>query len=231
MNEMEVQPVDLGDELVEPVERGFALAPVVFIGPVGGQLAGVVQRNPLGPVVHAFPLGPPGAGKPVTQIGENLVRYRRSGTAGYRSPEAEGRESVERLLTGVLLRCRVQFDIARCLAHRGLPTRDRAAVVGFAIGQRRRRRCGVSGGNRSGQHARRQYRSRRRAEAATGVSVTWLSFVSVCAIVPTRLRRMKSANRYLGRAAAVVREHAARYFSARREPQALTPFRAARPAT
>ncbi len=61
MDEMNVQPVDLGDELVKAVERGLARPPVVVVGPVAGQVAGVPQRNALAPVVHAFGFWPTGA--------------------------------------------------------------------------------------------------------------------------------------------------------------------------
>ena len=59
---MDVQAVDFGDELVEAVQRGLTRPPVVIVGPVVGQLAGVSQRNALTPVVHAFGFRPSGAG-------------------------------------------------------------------------------------------------------------------------------------------------------------------------
>ena len=41
VDEMNVQPVDFGGELVKPIERGLTRAPVVVVGPIGGQLAGI----------------------------------------------------------------------------------------------------------------------------------------------------------------------------------------------
>src|ERR1700727_87958 len=73
VNEMNVQPVDFGDELVEAVERGLTRPPVVFVGPVARQLAGVRQRNALTPVVHAFGLPPSGARQTRPQIIEYVV--------------------------------------------------------------------------------------------------------------------------------------------------------------
>lgn len=61
MDEVDVQSVDFGDELVETVERGLTRPPVVIVGPVVGQLPGVLQRNALASVVHAFGLWPSGA--------------------------------------------------------------------------------------------------------------------------------------------------------------------------
>src|SRR5438309_6288569 len=73
MDEMNVQPVDFGDELIEAVERGLSGPPVVFVGPVVGKLAGVRQRNALAPVVDAFGLRPPGARQTRAQIVKNVV--------------------------------------------------------------------------------------------------------------------------------------------------------------
>lgn len=73
MDEMNIQPVDFGDELVEAVERRFACPPVVLVGPVGGQVAGVSQRNALAPVVHTLGFGPAGARQTGLQIIQNVV--------------------------------------------------------------------------------------------------------------------------------------------------------------
>ena len=73
VDEMDVETVDLGCELVEPVQRGFACAPVVFVGPVVGQLTGVAQRDALAPVIDALGLRPSGAGQPLPQVSEISV--------------------------------------------------------------------------------------------------------------------------------------------------------------
>jgi len=73
VDEMDVQPVDFVDELIESVERGLTRAPVVFVGPIVGQFAGVRQRYALAPVVHAFGLRPAGARQARPQIFSNVV--------------------------------------------------------------------------------------------------------------------------------------------------------------
>src|SRR5271169_4160633 len=73
VDEMDVQPVDLGDELIKAVERGLTRPPVVCVGPVVGQVAGVIQGNALAPVVHAFGFRPPGSRQTRLQISKNVV--------------------------------------------------------------------------------------------------------------------------------------------------------------
>src|SRR4051794_12898952 len=73
---MDVEAVDLGGELVEPVQGGFACAPVVFARPVIGELTGVATWDALSPVVDALGLGPSGAGQPLLQVGEISVGNR-----------------------------------------------------------------------------------------------------------------------------------------------------------
>ena len=50
MNEVNVQSVDLGDELIEPVQRSLSTSPVVAVRPVICQFTGVSQRDALIPV-------------------------------------------------------------------------------------------------------------------------------------------------------------------------------------
>ena len=61
VDEMDIKPVDLGDELIEAVQAGLASPPVVPVGPVAGEFPDVVQRNSLGPILDAFALRPAGA--------------------------------------------------------------------------------------------------------------------------------------------------------------------------
>src|SRR6187455_1113954 len=70
MNEMDVETVDFGGEVVEAVERFLACPPVVFVGPVVGQLAGVFQWDALVPVVDAFGVRPTGARQPGLEVVE-----------------------------------------------------------------------------------------------------------------------------------------------------------------
>ena len=73
VNEVDVEPFDLRGELVEPIQRGFACPPVIPLGPVGGEFAGVAQRHALAPVVDAFWFGPACCGQPSTQVGQDVV--------------------------------------------------------------------------------------------------------------------------------------------------------------
>ena len=60
VDEMDIKPVDLGDELIEAVQAGLASPPVIPVGPVAGEFPDVVQRNSLRPVLDAFALRPAG---------------------------------------------------------------------------------------------------------------------------------------------------------------------------
>jgi hypothetical protein len=59
VGELDVEPVDLGDELGQCVQRGFGLAPVVAAAPVLDERAELGQLDPLGPVVDRLPVRPP----------------------------------------------------------------------------------------------------------------------------------------------------------------------------
>lgn len=63
MDEMDVHAVDFDDELIESVEGGFTGPPVVSVGPIGGQFAGVPERDALGPVRYTFGFRPTGPRK------------------------------------------------------------------------------------------------------------------------------------------------------------------------
>ncbi len=73
VDEMDVEPIDLGGVLVEPVQRRLTGAPVVVVGPVVGQLAGVGKGNALAPVVDALGLRPSRLGQPRPQVIEVSV--------------------------------------------------------------------------------------------------------------------------------------------------------------
>jgi len=49
-------------------EPGFLLAPVVAVGPVGGQLLEVAERHPAGPADAGQLVGPAGAVQAVAQV-------------------------------------------------------------------------------------------------------------------------------------------------------------------
>src|SRR5581483_8280769 len=73
VDEMDVEPVNLRREVIEPVQQGFPSAPVVAVGPIARQLAGVVQRDALAPVVDALTLCPSGARQSLLQVVEVVV--------------------------------------------------------------------------------------------------------------------------------------------------------------
>ena len=66
--EVDVEPVDGGDEVGPGIDGGLASAPVVFAGPVLAHLPQIGKRNALRPVVDDLGLGPAGAGQPVAQV-------------------------------------------------------------------------------------------------------------------------------------------------------------------
>ena len=74
VDEVDVDTVDLGHELVEPVEPRLARGPVVLVGPVPAELLHVCQRHALRPVVDDFGVGPAGVVKTPTQVVELGLR-------------------------------------------------------------------------------------------------------------------------------------------------------------
>ena len=68
VREVDVGPVDGGGELRELVEPGLLLAPVVAVGPVGGQLLEVTEGDAAGPPDAGQLVGPAGAVQPVAQV-------------------------------------------------------------------------------------------------------------------------------------------------------------------
>ena len=76
VNEMNPQAVDRGPELRKPIELLLARTPVVLLEPVFTQLLRITERDALGPVVHAFRLGPACVAQPPLQVVELLVSCR-----------------------------------------------------------------------------------------------------------------------------------------------------------
>ena len=60
VNEMNVEPVDLGHELWQSIQLGFCRAPVVLLAPVTCQILHHRQRHALRVIGHRLALGPPG---------------------------------------------------------------------------------------------------------------------------------------------------------------------------
>src|SRR3954470_2335830 len=59
MDEVDVEPVDLGDEIRKGAEPGLAPAPVVIGGPVASEVLHEGERHALRVVVDRLALGPP----------------------------------------------------------------------------------------------------------------------------------------------------------------------------
>ena len=68
VQEVDGGPVDGGGELRVLVEPGFLLAPVVAVGPVGGQLLEVTERHPASPADAGQLVGPAGAVQAFAQV-------------------------------------------------------------------------------------------------------------------------------------------------------------------
>jgi len=54
MDEMDVEPDDLGGELVKTIELGLACAPIICAGPVFADVLNPFQRHTLAPVTDQF---------------------------------------------------------------------------------------------------------------------------------------------------------------------------------
>ena len=65
VEEMDIEPVDLGDKLADGIETRFAAPPVIFDPPIGDQFPERRQPRALRPVVDRFFLGPAGLVEPV----------------------------------------------------------------------------------------------------------------------------------------------------------------------
>ena len=74
VDEVDVEPVDLGDELRQGVQFRLALAPVVVGPPVARELLHHRERHALRVVGDRLALGPPGRVDAPAQLGELLLR-------------------------------------------------------------------------------------------------------------------------------------------------------------
>ena len=74
VDEMNVEPVDLGDELRQGVELRLALAPVVLRRPVARELLHRRELHALRLIRDGLLLGPPRRGDAPAQVGERLFR-------------------------------------------------------------------------------------------------------------------------------------------------------------
>jgi hypothetical protein len=74
VEEVDLEPVDLGAELGQRVQARLARPPVVTVGPVRAQLLQVGKRDALRPVVDRLAVRPAGAVKALTKIVELCLR-------------------------------------------------------------------------------------------------------------------------------------------------------------
>jgi hypothetical protein len=75
VDEVDVQPVDLGDELRQGVQPGFDLAPVVFRRPVSGEFLHRRQLHALRAITDEFPLWPFCRFDTAAQVDKLLFRH------------------------------------------------------------------------------------------------------------------------------------------------------------
>ena len=80
MDEVNVEPVDLGQELRQGVEFRLDLAPVVFARPIAGERLRCRELHALRLVRHGFALGPAGRVDSPAQIDQPFVRKAARGT-------------------------------------------------------------------------------------------------------------------------------------------------------
>ena len=80
VNEMNVQPIDLGDELRQGVQSRLALAPVVVCRPVARELLDRRQLHALRLIADGFLVRPSRGLDPAAQVGERLFGDTRRGT-------------------------------------------------------------------------------------------------------------------------------------------------------
>src|SRR3954471_2259861 len=73
MQEVDIEPVDLGGELLEAIEFRLARAPVVAISPIGADLLDPCQRRALAPIIDQLRLRPARAGEARLEVDEDIV--------------------------------------------------------------------------------------------------------------------------------------------------------------
>ncbi|MGY3587710.1 hypothetical protein ACVIF9_006387 [Bradyrhizobium sp. USDA 4350] len=73
MDEVDVEPVDLGGELAESIELRLALPPIIGLGPIAADILDPLQWRALAPVVDQFGFRPAGPAQPGAEILKNIV--------------------------------------------------------------------------------------------------------------------------------------------------------------
>jgi hypothetical protein len=75
VDEVNVQPIDVGDELRESVQLRFRLSPIVIRRPVARQALHCRKRHTLRLVGDRFLLGPPCRSDPAAQLFDRFLRH------------------------------------------------------------------------------------------------------------------------------------------------------------
>ena len=75
VDEVNIDAGDVGDVLVESVERRFTLSPVVLVRPVAAHVLQVGERYALGPVGDHLRVGPARLSEPGAQVVENVIGH------------------------------------------------------------------------------------------------------------------------------------------------------------
>ena len=133
VQEMNVEPVDLGGELRKAIEPRLAPAPVVLLGPVAADVLDPLQRRALAPVVDQFGFGPARVAQPRLQVVEHVVA---DGNAEW--------------LHGIVHARHTRHDPEKCeavfprdkrvaFARRSCPNKSRQALPSNQAGSSRRR--------------------------------------------------------------------------------------------
>ena len=73
VHEMDVKAVNLGGELLKPVESCLSTAPVVVFSPIPAYLLDPLQRRSLAPVINQLGLRPTGHSQPGLQVVEHVI--------------------------------------------------------------------------------------------------------------------------------------------------------------
>ena len=73
MDEMNVQPVDLGNEVRQCVQPRFAPAPIVIGRPIVRELLHKLELHALGPIIDQLTFWPSGGFDAALEIGKLLV--------------------------------------------------------------------------------------------------------------------------------------------------------------
>ena len=93
VNEMNVQPIDLGHELRYGVQSRLALAPIVFLRPIVSEFLNRRELHTLRWIRDGFPVGPPRRGKAEVKVIADIAGDEPAETGSRRGVESGAMES------------------------------------------------------------------------------------------------------------------------------------------